>query len=274
MIAIVTDSTAPITRQEAVLCGVSVVPHSYVANGTAYMENYEDMNNDYTNRLTSAGSNAFTGQSTTAAFSTVFRKLLAQGFDILCIVISSRLSGTWSGAVTAAREIGHANIAVIDSHATAGALYYQVMMARQLADKGLPFSEIADRCGKLCQKAEVAFSVEDMSALRRSRRLGTLSQSVNTILNCRPVFLLKNGTIVLYDLAHGRKNRVEMMASLVPKNANQIMVQGFGKTPIANSLTHLLQEKYPRISVLQREIGPVISTHIGTEALCVSWCLA
>jgi fatty acid-binding protein DegV len=51
MIAIVTDSTAPVTRQEAEDLGVCVVSHSYLANGTAYLENYEDRNFNYPSDL-------------------------------------------------------------------------------------------------------------------------------------------------------------------------------------------------------------------------------
>lgn len=273
MIAIVTESTAPVTRQEAEDLGVCVVSHSYLANGTAYLENYEDRNFNYPQRLIEAGDTASTGQSTSAAFSSVFRRLLSQGYDVLCIVISSRLSGAWSSAVTAAREVGSSKVAVIDSLSTAGGLYYQVVRARELADRGLSLAELADRCTEMRQSSGVAFSVENMSALRRSHRLGPLNQSVNTILNCRPVLLLKNGTIVYRGMARGKVNRIRMLTSMVSKDATQIMVQGFGGAPIETSLTRMLQRRFPNIKVQHRELGPVISIRIGAQGLSVSWRL-
>ena len=273
MIAIVTDSTAPITQKEAKLYGICVVPHSYMTNGIAYLENYTDKNESYTKRLLAAGTNAATGQSTAAAFATAFRQLLAQGYDVLCLVISSRLSGAWTSAVTAAREIGSSKIAVVDSHATAGALYYQIIRARELADSGLSLNELTDQCKQLDKVTNVAFSVEEMGALRRSRRLGLMNQSVNTILNRRPVFLLEDGGIVCKNLAHGRGERGRMLAALVPKDAKRIMVQGFGNAPIEGSLSRMLQRQFPQIEILHRELGPVLSIHIGAQALAVSWCL-
>ena len=38
MIALVTDSTAPLTHAEAEKYGICVVPHSYTVDGTAYLE--------------------------------------------------------------------------------------------------------------------------------------------------------------------------------------------------------------------------------------------
>lgn len=273
MIAIVTDSTAPITQKEAEQYGICVVPHSYMTNGSVYLENYTDKNENYTQRLLAAGTNVATGQSTVAAFAAAFRQLLAEGYDVLCLVISSRLSGAWTSAVTAAREIGSAKIAVIDSHATAGALYYQIFRARELVDSGCQLNELADRCKRLDEVTNVAFSVEDMGALRRSRRLGLISQSVNTILNRRPVFCLEDGSIICKNLAHGRGERVRMLAALVPQNAKRIMVQGFGNAPIEDSLVRMLQRQFPELTVLHREFGPVLSIHIGARALAVSWCL-
>lgn len=272
MIAIVTDSTAPLSRQEAERLGICVVPHSYTVDGTTYLENYTDENTGYAERLLHAERYA-TGQGAAAAFGMAFRQLLAQGCEVLCLVISSRLSGAWTSAVTAAREIGNTHIAVIDSHATAGALYYQLLRVRELIDSGLPLGELTDRCRRLEDVTGVAFSVENMRALRRSHRLNFTSQSVNTILNRRPVFMLEGGAIVTRGLARGRAERVRMLAELVPAGAKRLMVQGFHGAPIENSLAHMVRRRFPDVETLQRELGPVLSVHLGTDALAVSWCM-
>lgn len=273
MIAIVTDSTAPVTRQEAEKYGICIVPHSYQVNGTTYLENYTDQNYNYTQRLTNAGNHTATNQCTSSAFAVMFEHLLSQGYEVLCIVISSRLSGAWNSAVTAAREIGGDKIAVVDSLTTAGGLYYQIMRARELADTGISLDKLASYCAAQRSSVGLGFSVEDMHALRRSRRLGPLSQSVTTILNCRPIFLVQDGTIVYKELARGRANRIRMLSALVPQNAQRIMVQGFGTMPIASSLAHMLQQHFPQIEIQRKEVGPVLSIHIGMQALAVSWCL-
>lgn len=272
MIVIVTDSTAPLTRQEAEQLGICMIPHSYTVDGTTYLETFTDENVGYADRLLQANKYA-TGQCTAAAFGAAFRQILAQGCEVLCLVISSRLSGAWTSAVTAARETGNAHIAVIDSHATAGALYYQLVRARGLIDSGLSLSRVADRCRQLEHVSGVTFSVENMRALRRSHRLNFTTQSVNTILNRRPVFMLEDGAIVTRGQARGRAERIRMMTSLVPAGARRLMVQGFNNTPIENSLAHMVRREFPTIPVLQRELGPVLSTHLGTDALAVSWCM-
>ena len=272
MIALVTDSTAPLTHAEAEKFGICVVPHSYTVDGTAYLENYTDENPGYTDRLSRASRYA-TAQCTPSAFATAFRQLLAQGCDVLCIVLSSRLSGAWTSAVTAARALGNAHITVLDSHLTAGALYFALLRTREESLRGLSLSQLSDRFRTIEKEVGVAFSVEDMRALRRSHRLNFTSQSVNTILNRRPVFTLEGGAIVTRGQTRGRAERVRMLTQMVPENAKRLMVQGFGSAQIAASLAHMVRRRFPQADLLQRELGPVLSTHLGTQAVAVSWCL-
>lgn len=273
MIAIVTDSTPPLTHREASERGIVVVPHSYEVGGATYLESFEDENSGYAPRLLAAHGHARTEQGSAAAYATAFRQLLSQGHKVLCLPISSRLSGAYSGAQTAARSIGSPDVAVVDTHATAGALYYQIMRARELSERRLPLPALAQACDALEEKTGVAFSVEDMGALRRSRRLGFVSQSVSSILNRRPVFVLENGAIQQRGTARGPVERVRSLVQQVPRGARRLMVQGFGSSALMRDLAAALQRAFPDVQPLLRELGPVLSIHIGVNALSVSWSM-
>ena len=47
MIALVTDSTAYLTKEEAVRWGIRLVPMNYMVNGQHFKESYEDCNGDF-----------------------------------------------------------------------------------------------------------------------------------------------------------------------------------------------------------------------------------
>ena len=65
-----------------------------------------------------------------------FSELVNSGFEVLCITISSRLSGTYSSASIAAREVSSDKITVVDSQSTAGGMYMLVEKARAMALAG------------------------------------------------------------------------------------------------------------------------------------------
>ena len=123
MIAIVTDSTVCIPKNEAEAYGIRIVPNSYSAGGQTYRESYSDRNGDFERRIFSNPAAGKTSQASAAAFIPVFRELIRGGFEVLCVVLSSRLSGTYSSACIAAREVDAERIAVVDSLTTAGGLW-------------------------------------------------------------------------------------------------------------------------------------------------------
>ena len=71
-----------------------------------------------------------TSQATLAGFFNAFQRLRRAGYEVLCITISSRLSGTYANAVLAAKELGGQHIEVVDSLSTCSGLYLLIREAR------------------------------------------------------------------------------------------------------------------------------------------------
>lgn len=269
MIAIVTDSTACLTQAEARSWNVSVVPHEYRLDGNLYTETYEGENGAYAAAIRRSRERASL-QASEERFFHLFQNLRRQGMEVLCTVLSSRLSGAYSAAATAAQRVG--GVAVVDSQLTAGGLYLLIARLRGEIDRRqLTLSEAAEECASLRGRIGVAFSVENMEALRKSRRIGVVRQSVNAILNKRPVLLLEKGGIVSRGLARGWQERMERLCGEIPQGAERLVVQYYEKKKEAVQFAAELKQRMNVPQILLREIGPVLSIHIGEDALAVSW---
>jgi fatty acid-binding protein DegV len=105
MIAIVTDSSVYMTRNEAKSLGVWLVPLTYTVNGHIYNETFIGENGDFQRLVFRSNVACQTAHANIAAFMSTFSELVNSGFEVLCITISSRLSGTYSSASIAAREV-------------------------------------------------------------------------------------------------------------------------------------------------------------------------
>ena len=194
MIALVTDSTAYLTKQEAISLGVHIVPTGYTIGGKLMQETYADCNGDF-EPLLARTPNCKTSQAPIHSFSRIFKKLVQNGYDVLCIVMSSRLSGTYSCACIAAQSVPSEKIRVVDSLAVAGSLNLLIKRASALVREGHPLDSIAEKMEEIRSQAGIIFSVSNMDTLRRSGRIGIIRQSVGTILNIRPVLLCEDGAI-------------------------------------------------------------------------------
>ena len=171
MIVIVTDSTACLNRQEAERLGVTHVPMTYTLDGVTHREHFVEENGDYIARIEGAKTFA-TSQPPIDAYLKTFAELRQAGHQVLCLSISSRLSGTYANEVVCAREVGSEDIRVVDTLTTAGGLYIMVRAARQFLDAGYSLSETAEKLEQMRGKVKTLFSVGDMEPLRRSGRLG------------------------------------------------------------------------------------------------------
>ena len=268
MIVIVTDSTACLTRQEAQRLGVPHVPMTYTLDGSTHREHFAEDDSGYVARIEQARRRT-TSQPPAAAYAQVFAELTQAGHQVLCLSISSRLSGAYANELSCAREFGD-SVRVVDSLTTAGGLYLLVRAARDLLDAGYTLEETAHKVEQLRPAVQTRFSVGDMEPLRRSGRLGPVRQSVCTVLNVRPILTCRQGAVMSCSLVHGKSEQLRALANAVPDTARAVIVHYVRDVATAKQLQHRLEGRLGK-PVLLRPIGPVLAIHLGTDIVGVAW---
>ncbi len=270
MIAIVTDSSAHLYRAEAERLGVTIVPMSYSLPGQpAFNESYMDDNGDFERVISQNMGLLRTSQATFSAFMSVFNDLVDSGAKVLCLTISSRLSGTYGNARMSAKETDPENIAVVDSLTTSGGLYLMILEARRMANQGMGLHEIARELRSMRARVRTTFTVDDITPLRRSGRLGSVRMSISTILNIRPVLKCVDGCIVSRGVVRGRHEQYKTLINSLPERKCRCVVEGFMAESQMAELK--LRIEVAGHEVLLRPIGPVLGTHLGMGSLGVSW---
>ncbi len=270
MIAIVTDSSAHLYRAEAERLGVTVVPMSYSLPGQPpFNESYMDESGDYERVVSQNIDKLRTSQATFSAFMSVFNDLVDAGSQVLCLTMSSRLSGTYGNARMSAKETDPENIAVVDSRTTSGGLYLMILEARRMINSGMGLHEVARELREMRDRTRTTFTVDDITPLRRSGRLGSVRMSISTILNIRPVLKCVDGCIVSAGVVRGRHEQYKTLIKSLPATPCRCVVEGF----MADSqMTDLrLRVEAAGHEVIQRKLGPVLGIHLGMGSLGVSW---
>ena len=270
MTAIVADSSVYLTRAEAEKLGVRIVPMTYsVEGGGLYAEDFVDANGEYEALVAQNIDRMHTSQATMSAFMSVFDDLLAENMDVLCLTISSRLSGTYANARMAANEVGNQCIEVVDSLNAGAGLHHLVCMARELLDQGYDMKETARRLRGERGHIKTVFSVDDMMPLRRSGRLGSVRLSVSTILNIKPMLKCENGSIVSAGLARGRHEQQRFFTREIGSFRGEMIVQSF----LADTQAQMIREHLEQMGcrAVHRRLGPVLGIHLGRGSIGVTW---
>jgi len=269
MITIVTDTTSYFKKDEAQELGIRIVPINYTVDGQNYTESYSDQNGDFEKFLTGEGK-CSTSQPNISAFLSAFEEELSKENEVLCIIMSSRLSGAYGTAQAAAKQTESDKIAVFDSLFTAGGLYLLVKEAKKLIDKGLGLDEIVNQLPMIRDRISTAFSVNDMTQLRNSGRLGFVRMSVGTFLNIKPILLCKDGAIVSDSVAHGTTEIIKKLADRVSENTQEIIINYIGDNQMATNLYHVIKTADAELPILLQKIGPALGIHLGLKAIGIS----
>ena len=209
-IRIIVDSTADLTPQ--VRERVVVVPLTIHFGDEEFVDGVDITGKEFYEKLVTSKVMPSTSQASPYAFSAAFGQAVADGDDVVAILVSSKLSGTYQSAVIAAEDYP-GKVHVVDSRNIALGTAILTEHALRLADAGYSAEQIAFLLEQARERVRLMAVVDTLEYLQRGGRLSKTAAIAGGILAIKPIIALVDGEIKV--LAKGRGNR----------QANQLMNQ-------------------------------------------------
>lgn len=157
-----------------------------------------------------------TSQPTPQQFVDFYKKIADPGDDILSIHVTSKLSGTYTSAELAARELeGEYNVIPFDSAAGSAAQGFMVREARLLERSGATLEKILERLRFIRENVQVILTLDTMDYARMSGRVKALQAALASLLNVKPIIMLENGILDVTDKVRTRGKSLEHVLNLV-----------------------------------------------------------
>jgi len=277
-VAVVTDSTAYLPDQYLKQYNISVTPLSVVWDEQDYLDGVDILPGDFYKRLAASKVMPTTSQVTPAAMQKMFQSLLEQGYDVLGIFLSSKISGTVQSALQALDMLpGTAGkIAIVDSLWTTMALGLPVLTAARAAQAGESLSACQKVAENACANSGVLFIVETLEFLRRGGRIGGAQAFLGTALNIKPVLEMREGKIEALEKIRTKQKAIRYAVEVVSGRIK-------GKTPIRLAATHancetdaasLLEAASAELNPIETfcaPLSPVIGTHVGPGTIALNY---
>ena len=172
-----------------------------------------------------------TSQPSPHQFAEYYKKIAQPGDTILSIHITSKLSGTYASAVAAVDEVKDMfKVIPVDTLGGTMGTGFMCRAARQMERAGKSVDEIVRHLESIRSKVQIILTLDTLEYTRRSGRVGTLSAALASILNVKPIALLKDGVIEMVDKVRTRKAALERVLEMA-KNA-------YGDQPIYIAVVH------------------------------------
>lgn len=278
---IVTDSCADLSPKLIKEMQIEVIPLCFSITDKTY-HNYPDHREmDITEFYNSmrAGNMSTTAQLNPSDITDALTPILESGRDVLYIVFSSGLSGTYQSACLAAEELCESfpdrKIIVVDSLAASMGQGLLVWHAVQKKKDGMSIEEVAkwveENRDNLCHW----FTVDDLHHLKRGGRVSAAAAIIGSALGIKPVLHVDNeGHLIPVKKVRGRRQSldalVEMMeqSAIFPKEQTVFISHG-DSLDDAKYVEKQVKEKLKVKNVKINYIGPVIGSHSGPGTIAL-----
>lgn len=269
-IAVITDSTCDLPPEVATAHGITVVPLNVHFGNESFRDQVDISTDEFMSRMEGATKLPTTSQPTVGTFETVFRKAGETHDEIVCIVLSSKLSGTYQSAQIAAMNLAETiRIELVDSLNVTYGLGFQVLRAAEMASRGEEASSIASTIRAELNRYHVVVFVETLVHLRRGGRIGKAAQMVGSLLQLRPILRIDEGQVVPFERTRTRSRAMDALVEFagsvgVPEEIGVV----YNTTPEdARRLAERVAILTPERDIVVGQLGPVIATHIGPDVL-------
>jgi DegV family protein with EDD domain len=191
-IKIVTDSTMDMSEETLLKYEneIDVVPLSVTINGETFLDRLELSPADFINKMRSANELPKTSQPSPGAFLEVYNRLGAEGYDVISIHMTGKMSGTVRSSEAAA-QMANANVTVIDSQFVSKALSFQVIEAAEMAKQGKTREEIVSRLEAIQKNTRLYVMVDTLDNLVKGGRIGKGKAFLGSLMNIKPIASLE-----------------------------------------------------------------------------------
>ena len=267
-VAIVTDSTATIPMDLMEEYPIWEVPQVLIFGEEVLEDRVDIQPTQFYERLETDPLHPTTSQVTPASFEKVFGKLVEDGYDILAVLVSPKLSGTVESAKQVKAMHPDAAIEIFNSESVAMGLGWQALTAARAAKDGATLAE----CKEVAEKAKpltgVVFAVDTLEYLHRGGRIGGGAKFLGTALNFKPILEIRDGGVESVERVRTRKKSLARVIRLVEERIA-------GRTPLHLATLHAKAEEDARWLLdvgcahlnpdekIYAEVSPVVGTHGG-----------
>lgn len=251
-VALVTDSTSYIPRDIREKFPITVVPQVVIWEGQTYEDDVTITPEQFYTRLRTAKVMPSTSQASVVNMHKAFSTLIEQGYDVLGIFLSAKLSGTFQSAVLGREQLtsGQEKVDYIDSETTAMAMGFMVLSVARAALDG---ASLAD-CKALAEKARshvgVYLTVDTLEFLHRGGRIGGAQRFLGTALNLKPILTVEGGRVEPVERVRTRSKALDRLVEIVAEKCA-------GKSPVHMATLHADSE--PDAKTLLDKITPLVN---------------
>lgn len=270
MIRILLDGASDYPLEELQNHGLELVNMTVTMNGKDYIEGENLKKDEFYEILETTTLFPKTSQPSPQAFLNIFEDVKKKKDEMICILLSSKLSGTYQSARLAKDMVEYDGIYLIDSLLASCTIKILADEACRLVKDGQNISEIVGAIEALKKRVKVIAALDTLEYLYRGGRLTKTAATIGEIAKIKPVITLsEDGQIEILSKCFGKNKAMNYMM----KHLERLELDS--NFPLYSIYTYGIEncEKWEeKLKAKFKEpnqriqIGATIGTHVGPNA--------
>ncbi len=278
-IKIITDSLSDIPRDIQEKYNITVLPLTIIFGEEEYKDGVTISSDEFFEKLTTEKNMPRTSQVNPIDFLVEIEKAIKEGYEVIVINGSSKVSGTHQSAIMAKNQLGSNDITVVDTMALSYGCGMIVVEAAKMAKEGSTKKDILHKIEDMKQKVDHIFSVETLEFLKRGGRLSPAKAVIGTILNVKPILTIEDGVVEPLEKVRGTKKIIPKLMELakergIEKNSKSICIGHGANISGLETLKEAVKNEFSPEEIVTTEIGCTIGTHTGPGVLVIFYLRA
>ncbi|MDP4088756.1 MAG: DegV family protein [Bacillota bacterium] len=274
-VKILTDSTSYINKRLREELDIRVISMNVKFDDESFKET--DIDNESFYRKMEQKGIPMSSQPDIGEFKEEMTRAVEQGHSLLCIFVSSDMSGTYSTAFMirdmVLEEYRDAQIEIMDSRVNCMQLGFAAIVAARAAKEGKSLQEVKAAAEENIKRSRFLFIPDNLQYLKKGGRIGGAGALLGGLLKIVPILTVDGGKTSITAKVRTKKNAA---AAMVERVAREIKDYGTGEIAIHH--IKCLDEARQLVDSVKKalnmnmdipicDIGPVIGLHVGPGAI-------
>lgn len=271
---IVADSSCEITENFRLKYNIRVAPLLVYLDGKEFEDKESITATEFYNKLRDDRNIVpKTSQPSPARLKKEFVEATRKKDQVLWFGLSSAVSGTFQGGVTAGRMVESSNpgkkVFPFDTCQISLSSGFMLEEVVELLEKGTSLESIVDNQKEIREKFHLWFYLDTVEYLIKGGRMSKPKGFFAKLLGLKPVLTFtRDGRVEKVGVVRSRKKAVDFLISQIDKTrkVKRIGIVHAANIESAVNLEIALRNEYPSINIPTSEVSPVLGCHCGPYA--------
>ena len=266
MIRFLLDTSSDYTVEEVKAKGMELVPLHITLGEADYRDAYDLTKDAFYELLTTNEEFPKTSQPTPQDFVDMFEDAQEKGDELICILLSSKLSGTFQSATLAKSIVDYDNIHLVDSLGATHMIRLMAEYGQELAAAGKSAKEIVEALEEMKSKIKVLAVVDTLEYLCKGGRVSKTTAAIGEVAKVKPMITVAEGEVAVIGKSLGKNKAISNLLKTLEECEVDDRFPIYSVSTVGTENCEAFEKRLTDAGYNFKErlqLGATIGTHVG-----------